>query len=135
MDGQCEMKRFGMTALLLVMFAAVPFAQDRAAPDVLGEWEMTTLSPVGESTNTVEFRKDSDTVNAFAKGAQGERPYDQTKVEGDKLTLVRRLSGQPDDHHLLRHDHREVHQRLRRLRRAGGGHLLRHPQRTRKVTG
>jgi len=38
------------------MFAAVSFAQDKAAPDVLGEWEITTLSPIGESTNTVEFR-------------------------------------------------------------------------------
>lgn len=82
-----EMKRIGVIAVLLMLFAALPFAQDKAV-DVIGEWELTTMSPVGESTNTVEFRKDGDTVKAFAKGPQGERPYDKTALEGDKLTLV-----------------------------------------------
>ena len=74
--------------------ASLSFAQ---APDVIGEWELTTISPVGENTNTVEVRKDGDAVKAFAKGPQGERAYDSTAVEGDKVTLVLTVDfqGQP----------------------------------------
>ena len=90
------MKRPGLTWLFLLWLSAVPMAQ-APAPAVLGEWELTTLSPVGENTNIVEFRKDGDTLKAFAKGAQGERPYDSVQLEGDKLTLVLTIvyEGQP----------------------------------------
>lgn len=89
------MKRLGLTWLILLVLAALPMAQ--AAPDVLGEWDLTTLSPVGESTNTVEFRKDGETLKAFAKGPQGDRAYDSVQLEGDKLTLVLTIDyqGQP----------------------------------------
>lgn len=91
------MKRFGMTAILSVLLAAMPFAQAAPAPEVFGEWEMTTISPVGENTNTVEFKKDGDTVKAVAKSPQGERPYDSTAVDGNKVTLVLTIDfqGQP----------------------------------------
>jgi hypothetical protein len=92
------MKRFGLSIFLFVLLGAMPFAQAAAPPaDVLGEWEMTTVSPVGESTNTVEFRKDGETLKAFAKGPQGERPYDSLLVDGDKITLVLTIDyqGQP----------------------------------------
>ena len=58
------MKRLLMTLLAGVLLAGGAFAQDAAAPDVLGEWELTTNSPVGETTNTVEFRKDNDALKA-----------------------------------------------------------------------
>ena len=88
------MKKVLLTVFLFVCSAALPFAQ---APDVIGEWELTTLSPVGESTNTVEFKKDGDAIKAFAKGPQGERPYDSTAVDGDTVTLVLTIDfqGQP----------------------------------------
>ncbi len=88
------MKKVLLTVALCVCAAALSFAQ---APDVVGEWEMTTVSPVGENTNTVEFRKDGDAIKAFAKGPQGERPYDSTAVGGDKVTLVMTIDfqGQP----------------------------------------
>ncbi len=70
------MKQLAMTCLLFATLVAMPMAQAAAAPDYLGEWELTTNSPVGESTNTVEFRKGTDGLKAFAKGDQGERPYD-----------------------------------------------------------
>ena len=91
------MKRLLMTLLAVVLLAGGAFAQDAAAPDVLGEWDLTTNSPVGETTNTVEFRKDNDALKAFAKGEQGERPYDSVLVEGNKLTLVLTIDyqGQP----------------------------------------
>lgn len=91
------MKRFGMTALLMVLLAAMPFAQAAPAPELFGEWEWTTSSPVGENTNTVEFKKDGDAVKAVAKSPQGERPYDSTAVDGNKVTLVLTIDfqGQP----------------------------------------
>jgi hypothetical protein len=91
------MKQLGMTFLLFVLLVVTPFAQGAAPTDVIGEWDFTTVSPVGENTNTVEFRKDGEAVKAFAKGPQGERPYDSTLVDGTKLTLVLTIDfqGQP----------------------------------------
>jgi len=91
------MKRLAMTCLLFALLVAMPLAQAAAAPDYLGEWDLTTNSPVGESTNTVEFRKDADGLKAIAKSPQGERPYDSVAVEGDKITLVLTIDyqGQP----------------------------------------
>ena len=91
------MKRFAMTVLACVLFVASPFAQTAAPPDLLGEWDLTTISPIGENTNTVEFRKDGEKIKAIAKSPQGELPYDSTAVEGDKVTLVLTIDfqGQP----------------------------------------
>ena len=91
------MKKLVMTALALLLCVASPFAQAPTAPDVLGEWDLTTISPVGENTNTVEFKKDGDAIKAVAKSPQGERPYDSTAVEGNKVTLVLTIDfqGQP----------------------------------------
>jgi len=89
------MKRVACTMLLFVLFAALPFAQ--AATDLAGEWDLTTISPVGENTNTVEFKKEGDAWKALAKSPQGERPYDSTAVDGNKVTLVLTIDfqGQP----------------------------------------
>ena len=91
------MKRLALMAAFVLMVATFGMAQDKAPAGIVGEWDLTTNSPVGESTNTVEFRKDGDAVKAFAKGAQGERAYDSTLIEGDKLTLVITIDyqGQP----------------------------------------
>lgn len=88
------MKKVLLTVVLFVCTVAPSFAQ---APSVIGEWEMTTVSPVGENTNTVEFKKDGEAIKAFAKSPQGERPYDSTAVDGDKVTLVMTIDfqGQP----------------------------------------
>lgn len=88
------MKKVLLTALLFVFAASLTFAQ---GADVVGEWDLTTVSPMGENTNTVEFKKDGETLEATAKSAQGERPYDSTALEGDKLTLVLTVDfqGQP----------------------------------------
>jgi hypothetical protein len=91
------MKQVIAAALFVLTMATFGVAQDTTAVDIGGEWDLTTSSPVGESTNTVEFRKEGDAVKAFAKGAQGERAYDSTLLEGDKLTLVITIDyeGQP----------------------------------------
>ena len=81
--------------LVAIGMSALPMAQ--TAPKVLGEWEMTTLSPVGETTNTVEFKMVGETFAAVAKSPQGERPYDRAAIEGDKVSLVLTIDyeGQP----------------------------------------
>lgn len=91
------MKKLVTTVFALLVFAAAPFAQAPTATDVLGEWDLTTISPVGESTNTVEFKKDGEAIKAVAKSPQGERPYDSTAVDGNKVTLVLTIDfqGQP----------------------------------------
>ena len=90
------MKRVALTVLMFVLLAGLPFAQT-AATDPTGEWDLTTLSPVGESTNTVEIKKDGETWKAMAKSPQGERPYDSVAVDGDEVTLVLTIDfqGQP----------------------------------------
>lgn len=90
------MKRMLAAALVMIGMSAFPLAQ-AAQPKVIGEWELTTLSPVGESTNTVEFKVDGETFKAIAKSAQGERPYDSAAIDGDKVTLVITIDyqGQP----------------------------------------
>src|SRR3954471_18984119 len=91
------MKRLAMTCLLFALLVAMPLAQAAAAPDYFGDWDPTTNATVGETTNTVEFRKDTDGLKAIAKSPQGERPYDSVAVDGDKLTLVLTIDyqGQP----------------------------------------
>jgi hypothetical protein len=91
------MKRVALTILAALLVAAVPFAQSPATADIVGEWDITTVSPVGETTNTVEFTKDGDTLKAMAKSDQGQRPYDSVALDGEKLTLVLTIDyqGQP----------------------------------------
>lgn len=86
-----------VTAAAQTTTAQTTTSQTTTAPDILGEWEVTTLSPVGENTNTLEFKKDGDVLKAVAKSPQGERAYDSTSVDGDKVTLVLTINfqGQP----------------------------------------
>ena len=88
------MTRVLTTVLSMLLLAATPSAQ---GPTYLGEWDLTTLSPMGENTNTMELKQDAEGLKAVAKGAQGERPYDSVLVDGDKLTLVMTIDfqGQP----------------------------------------
>lgn len=79
-----------LTTLIVALVASLvvaPSAQT-TAPDILGEWEITTLSPLGENTNTVEIRKEGEVFKAMAKSPAGERPYDSIRVDGTNVTLV-----------------------------------------------
>jgi hypothetical protein len=86
-----------LASVVAVLGLAVSAAAQTAPPSVIGEWELTTLSPVGESTNTVEFKMDGEVFKAFAKSQQGERPYDSASIVGDKVSLVLTIDyqGQP----------------------------------------
>lgn len=91
------MKQFVLICLAVVCLAVPAWAQPAVPPELLGEWELTTLSPLGENTNTVEFRKAGDALKAIAKNPQGERDYDSVAVEDDKVMLVLTINfqGQP----------------------------------------
>jgi hypothetical protein len=76
--------RLAVLAVALVLAAAVARAQEAA----IGEWDMTTVSPVGTSTSTLVIKKDGEQVIAVGKSPNGERPYDSIKVDGKDITLV-----------------------------------------------
>lgn len=77
-------------AALLVASAVVayPRAQAPEATDIVGNWDVTTVSPVSETTNPMEVKKDGDTLKAVAKGDGGELPYDEIKLSGNNVKLV-----------------------------------------------
>lgn len=80
-----------LVAVLLALSSLTMNALAQApatAADVIGEWEITTLSPVGENTNTVVISKEGDQWKAVAKGAQGQLPYDSMALDGASITLV-----------------------------------------------
>jgi hypothetical protein len=82
------MKYFCSTLVVLLALTAQPFAQTAAKPAVLGEWDITTVSPIGENTNTMEISKDGEALKAVAKGPQGERPYDSISMTDAAITIV-----------------------------------------------
>lgn len=79
--------------LAVLLLTAAPLSAQAPAPpppDLIGEWTLTTVSPIGENSNTVEFRREDDALKAYAKAptGPGERPYDRTALDGRELTLV-----------------------------------------------
>jgi hypothetical protein len=73
-------------ALFVVAVAvAVAHAQD-ATP--IGEWDFTSVSPVGTNTSVLVIKQEGDKVVAVGKGPNGERPYDSVAVKGKDITLV-----------------------------------------------
>ncbi|HEX4347898.1 MAG TPA: hypothetical protein VHZ73_10010 [Vicinamibacterales bacterium] len=79
-----------LAALLLVSAAAVyPRAQAPApAADIVGTWDVTTSSPISETTNPMEVTQDGDTFKAVVKGDGGQLPYDKVTLKGSDVTLV-----------------------------------------------
>jgi hypothetical protein len=81
------MKLFFATIAVVLGLLAAPSAQDDAAA-VVGDWELTTLSPLGETTTNVTISKEGDGIKAVARGAQGQRAYDSAAIKGKDITLV-----------------------------------------------
>lgn len=79
----------------LVVVAAGVVAQ--AQNTAVGEWDLTTVSPVGTTTSMLVIKQDGDKVTAVGKSPQGERLYDSIKVDGKNITLVITIQydGQP----------------------------------------
>jgi hypothetical protein len=81
------MKAVYTVLAVLSLLVVRPIAQS-AATDVVGQWDITTSSPVGESTNTIAISKTADGYKAVAKSELGELPYDSIAVAGKEITLV-----------------------------------------------
>ena len=75
-------------ALVVVMALAVyPKAQSQAA-DIVGIWDITTVSPISEQTNNMVVTKDGESLKAVVKGDAGELPYDKIALKGSDVTIV-----------------------------------------------
>lgn len=83
------MKHVLAALVLTSAVVAVPRAQaPEAALDIVGNWDVTTVSPISETTNPMEVTKNGDTLKAVAKGDGGELPYDEVKLSGNNVKLV-----------------------------------------------
>ena len=74
--------------LALALLISPVAATQAAAQDIVGIWEMTTVSPEGERSNTMVVTKEGDQLKAVAKSPQGERAYDSVEVKGGGVTIV-----------------------------------------------
>jgi hypothetical protein len=82
------MRQAFVIGLVVAMFAVGVQAQN----DAVGTWDMTVTSPISETKSTLVIRDDGGALKAFAKGEQGERPYDKIEVAGAKITMVLTIS-------------------------------------------
>jgi hypothetical protein len=55
---------------------------------VVGQWDFTTLSPEGTSTNLMVVKEEGGKLVAVAKSDRGERAYDSIEVKGKDITIV-----------------------------------------------
>jgi hypothetical protein len=76
----------------LLTFVAVPVIRGQdapaAAPDLVGTWDVTTVSPMGETTNTMVVTKEGDALKAVVRSPQGELPYDSVSLKGSAVQIV-----------------------------------------------
>ncbi len=76
-------------ALVAVMIlAARPIAQSQTATDIVGSWDFTTVSPIGEQTNMMVVSKEGNGLKAVAKSPDGEQPYDKIEIAGSAVKIV-----------------------------------------------
>jgi hypothetical protein len=76
-------------AFVIVLALAVrPAAQTPEPSDIAGSWDITTVSPLGESTNNMVVSKEGDALKAVAKSDQGELPYDKVEQSGNTVKIV-----------------------------------------------
>lgn len=82
------MKQLCAAFLVLLSLAARPGAQSQTAIDIVGDWDITTVSPLGENTNAMVIAKEGEILKAMAKSPDGERPYDKIELAGPKVKIV-----------------------------------------------
>ena len=82
------MKQLCAALVVLMALAASPIAQSQSATDIVGNWDVTTVSPLGETTSNMVVTKDGDGLKAMAKSPQGERPYDKIELAGNSVHIV-----------------------------------------------
>jgi len=81
--------RLVVASLVVVLMSSPVFAQNSKA---IGTWELTTISPEGETKSTVVISEEGGKLKAVGKSPRGERPYESIEVNGSKITLVITIS-------------------------------------------
>lgn len=82
------MKQLYAALVVVMVLAARPIAQSQTTTDIIGNWDITTVSPLGESTNAMVVSKEADGLKAVAKSPDGERPYDKIEIAGSTVKIV-----------------------------------------------
>jgi hypothetical protein len=82
------MLAISQSALARAQDAPGPAAAPASAPDILGDWSVTTISPQGETTNLMVVSKEGEALKAVAKSDLGELPYDSFAITGNSVKFV-----------------------------------------------
>ena len=74
--------------LALALLISPVAATQAAAQDIVGTWDMVTVTPEGDRPNTMVITREGDKLKAVAKSPQGERAYDSVEVTSGGVTIV-----------------------------------------------
>lgn len=74
-----------MKRLMLLLAALILVGSVVLAADVTGKWDMTTTTPRGERTSTVEFVQDGESLKVIMPSRDGGTMEAQGKVSGDAI--------------------------------------------------
>ena len=81
------MKRM-CVALVVVLGLGASLIAQAPAVDIVGNWDITTTSPISEQTNTMVVSKEGESLKGVVKGDAGELPYDKIALKGSDVTIV-----------------------------------------------
>lgn len=73
-----------MMVLITIAFA-FSFVFAAAEVDVTGKWEITTVTPRGDRTSTVEFKQSGEDLVVTMQGRQGGTMTAKGTVRGDRI--------------------------------------------------
>jgi hypothetical protein len=85
-----QMLRCSFVVMMVALMASAAAA--RAQNPVVGSWDFTVTSPVGENKSTLIVKEEGGVLSAIAKSVQGERPLDKIAVDGATITMVISIS-------------------------------------------
>jgi hypothetical protein len=71
--------------VLAAIVLTVSFVFAVAEVDVTGKWEITTVTPRGDRTNTVEFKQSGEDLVVTMQGRQGGTMTAKGTVRGDRI--------------------------------------------------
>ena len=83
------MKRlFYMSVAAVLALATAVAVNAQGGSDIVGTWDMVTVSPEGDRPNTMVVTKEGEKLKGVAKSERGELAYDSVEVKGSDVTIV-----------------------------------------------
>ena len=61
------MKQMCAALVVVMALAAYPVAQSQTATDIVGNWDITTVSPLGESTNNMVVSQEGSALESHGE--------------------------------------------------------------------